>query len=104
MNKNPMAWVVATLCFMLSATQVWLATYLFKEGHIPKLRLAPHVYVGFGTGDVVSSVFGVGFANILSNAFFYVFVTVLYGGSLVLFFAGYRLWKPQATQGFDTNE
>ena len=99
-----MAWVVAILCFMLSAMQVWLATYLFKEGHIPKLRLAPHVYVGFGSGDVVSSVFGVGGANILSNAFFYVFVTLLYASSLALFFAGYRLWKPQATQEFGVNE
>jgi hypothetical protein len=83
-NKSSVAQVGAVLCFILSAMAVALATWLFREGQMPKLRLAPHVYVGFGNGDT------------LSNVFFYIFVTVLYGASVALFFAGYRLWRLRA--------
>jgi hypothetical protein len=83
-NKSSVAQVGAVFCFIFSAVAVALATWLFKEGQIPKLRLAPHVYVGFGNGDA------------LSNVFFYIFVTVLFGTSVALFFTGYRLWRRRA--------
>jgi hypothetical protein len=73
--------MVAIPFFILAAVSVTLATWLFKEGHIPCLRLAPGVHIGFGDGGD------------LSVFFFQVLVTVLYAASVAFFFAGFRLWK-----------
>lgn len=83
-KKSSLVRAGAILCFVVSALAVGLATWLFKQGQMPKLRLAPHVYVGFGNGDA------------LSNGFFYILVAGLYAGSVALFFAGHRLWRLRA--------
>ena len=83
-NKSSLAQLGAVLCFIFSAIAVALATWLFREGQLPKLRLAPNVYVGFGNGDA------------LSNVFLYILVIVLYAASVALFFAGYRMWRLRA--------
>jgi hypothetical protein len=80
-NKSRITQLVAIPFFMLAAISVTLATWLFKEGRIPRVRLAPGVHIGFGDGSA------------LSVLFFFVLVTTLYVASVALFFAGYRLWK-----------
>ena len=79
-NPSKVPQIVAIPFFILAAGSVTLATWLFKEGHLPRLRLAPGVHIGFGNGGELS-------------VFFFILVAGLYAASVAFFFAGFRLWK-----------
>ena len=79
-NTSRVTQIVAIPFFILAAVSVTLATWLFKEGHVPRLRLATGVNIGFGDGGDLS-------------VFFFILVAGLYVASVAFFFTGFRLWK-----------